>query len=233
MCLRRVAGAAQNTKDIKAALWGPDCSRSNIVNSKGLTGKGLHTWHGMLGYCQKDMHEKHYYKYMSAGINDEDLAAGCDLYCHMGNGDLKNKAVISVHTLFERATTFYKMKMRAHYERPSLAHVLLRMHRTGKYYPAANWVVPTAGQGMSVQRANAAWLMSVSPAEVQLQHIMHVYFGVEEDQLRYFHVTDDKNDLDMLHVSDGVLMQPSQSIYEALQGAENALSEVVVDDMFT
>lgn len=206
---RRVAGAAQNTKDLKAALWGLKCAGNNFVNSKGLTGKGLHTWHGLLGYCQKDMHEKHYCTFKSNNITDEDLAFGCDLYCLFGNGDLKNKSVVSTHTIFERASTFYKMKMRSHYDQPSLAQVLLRMHRTGKYYPAAQWVVPTAGHGMSITRANAAWLMAVSPADVKMKHVMNVYFGVDDHDLRYFEVEDDHNDIDMLHVNEGVLHQQS------------------------
>ena len=68
---------------------------------------------------------------LTDNISDEDMAHGCDLYCHYGTGDLKNKAVISVNTVFERVSTFYKMQMRAHYAQPSFAHVLLRMHRTG------------------------------------------------------------------------------------------------------
>ena len=154
---RNVAGAAQNTKDMKLALWGTNVG-NNFVNSKGLTGKGLHTWHGLLGYCQKDMHESHYRVLKTDNISDEDLAHGCGLYCQFGNGDLKNKSIISANTIFERASTFYKMKMRSHLEQPSLAEVLLRMHRTGKYYPAAQWVVPSAGHGMSKSKANAAWL---------------------------------------------------------------------------
>lgn len=204
---RHVASAAQNTKDLELALWGQKVPANNFVNSKGLTGKGLHTWHGLLGYCQKDMLERHYEAFKTNDISDEDLAHGCDLFCQYGNGDLKNKSVISIHTIFERASTFYKMKMRSHYDQPSLAHVLTRMHRTGRYHPAANWGVPVNGQGMSITRANAAWLMSVSPADVRLKHVMNVYFGVDEQHLRYFDVEDDKNDIDMLHVHEGVLKE--------------------------
>ena len=90
---QKVAGAAQNTKDLKKALWGTNVA-TKFVNSKGLTGKGLHTWHGLLGYCQQDMHEKHYLVFIN-----EDLAQRCDLYCQSGDGNLNNKSVISVHTI--------------------------------------------------------------------------------------------------------------------------------------
>ena len=90
---QKVAGAEQNTKDLKKALWGTNVA-NKFVNSKGLTGKGLHTWHGLLGYCQQDMHEEDYRVFIV-----EDLAQGCDLYCQFGDGNLNNKSVINVHTI--------------------------------------------------------------------------------------------------------------------------------------
>ena len=63
---------------------------------------------------------------------------------------IENKSVISVHTILERFSTFCQIWMRLDYEQPWLACVLMRMHRTGKYYPAAQWVVPLAGHGMSI-----------------------------------------------------------------------------------
>lgn len=64
---------------------------------------------------------------------------------------------------------------------------------------------------MNLTRISAAWLMSVAPAQVQRQHVMHVYFGVEEEDFRDFQVNDDKYDLDTLHVSEEVLLQPTSS----------------------
>ena len=78
---------------------------------------------------------------LPGNISDEDLSIGCDLYCQYGNGDLKNKSVTSVHTVFERCSTFYKLKMQKFFNRPSIQHVLLRMHKTGRYYPTASRTV--------------------------------------------------------------------------------------------
>ena len=40
------------------------------------------------------MREKHCEVIVKSGeITDEDLSVGCDLYCRLGAGDLKNKAV--------------------------------------------------------------------------------------------------------------------------------------------
>ena len=53
----------------------------------------------MPGYCQKDKMEPHYQVIKTGNISDEDLSVGCDLYCQYGIGELKNKSVISVHTI--------------------------------------------------------------------------------------------------------------------------------------
>jgi len=39
---------------------------------------------------------------------------------------------------------------------------------------------------MNVDRANAAWLMSVNPAEVKMHHVVSVYFGGGDHNERYF-----------------------------------------------
>ena len=123
---------------------------------------------------------------LPGNITDEDLSAGCELYCQYGNGDLKNKSVISVHTMFERCSTLSFYKLQNSLNRPSIQHLLLRMHKTGRYYPTASWIVPTSGRGMNIGRANAAWSMSVNPAEVKMHHIVSVYFGGGDDNERYF-----------------------------------------------
>ena len=102
---QKVAGAEQNTKDLKKTLWGTNVA-NKFVNSKGSTGKGLHTWHGLLGYCQQDMLEKHYRVFIN-----EDLAQGCDLHWQFGDGSLNNKSVISVHIIasYARLKLSYRM----------------------------------------------------------------------------------------------------------------------------
>ena len=90
--------------------------------------------------------------------------------------------------MFERCSTlsFYKLKMQNSFNRPSIQHLLLRMHKTGRFYPTASWIVPTGGRGMNIGRANAAWSMSVNPAEVKMHHVVSVYFGGGDDNERYF-----------------------------------------------
>ena len=112
--------------------------RQNIFVLAQLIGNKLHAWHGMLGNCQKDKFEKHLQAIKSGDITDDGLSVRRELFCHYGNGDLKNKAIISVKSKFPHCSTFYKMKVNALFKSPSLAHVLLCMHEAGKYIPDAS-----------------------------------------------------------------------------------------------
>ena len=65
----------------------------------------------MLGYCQKDKCEPHWRSFRIADISDGDLSVGCDLLLQYGQGNLKNKAIISEATVLEHCSTFTKLKM--------------------------------------------------------------------------------------------------------------------------
>ncbi|DBA66148.1 TPA: hypothetical protein ACH3X2_002623 [Trebouxia sp. C0005] len=69
----------------------PSCTSTQLIGSK------LHSWHGMLGYCQKHKLKKHFQVIKSGDITDDDLSVHCEVFCCYGNGDLKTKAIISVN----------------------------------------------------------------------------------------------------------------------------------------
>ena len=183
---REVATGGVNTLDIKHALFGAkaDWPKWAIVRSHQLKGSKLQTWHGMLGYCSKDKFQPHYETISTGEIDDRDMELGANRDCQYGAGDLKKKSVISGWTLWERCNTFRKMKMNTLMSNDTLAHVLLRMHRTGKYYPVAQWIVPSAGRGMVWKRSESAWKMLVDPASVQLEDVLAVYWAMDKDYLR-------------------------------------------------
>ena len=102
------------------------------------------------------------------------------MFLRYGQGDLKNKAIITLSeatAVFERCSTFHKLELQKFFHRPSIQHVLLRMHKIGKYYPSAKWIASGKGRGMSIDRANAAWLLTVCPGEVKVDHVVSVHFG--------------------------------------------------------
>ena len=160
-----VPGGAISIKDVEFALWADAQRKDKTHNhtlspkysctSTQLIGNILYAWHGMLGYCQKDKFEKHLQAIKSGDITDDGLSVRRELFCHYGNGDWKNKAIISVSTILPHCSTFCKMKMNALFKSPVLAHVLLRVHKTGKYFPDASEIANCDRCGMCMEHFGA------------------------------------------------------------------------------
>lgn len=143
------------------------------IMCRALVGKGIHTWHGLLGYCSKDHAEPHYQDVMH-NVSADDIAIGVDEYLKHGAGPLKQRVVLDPARIFDKAMAFANMRMRGKL-RPSLTCVLQQMMLTGKYYPSASWVVPSAGMGWDLDRANAAWKMMLLPRETTFQDVEFVF----------------------------------------------------------
>ena len=77
---------------------------------------------------------------------------------------------------------FYQFHFyRLHEEMP---HVLLRMVRSGHFYPAGSWVIPSQGKGMVRRRAEACWRMLTAPEDTCMSDVDAVFF--EDCRDRYF-----------------------------------------------
>lgn len=149
------------------------------IQCKALMNAGIHTWHGMLGYCSKDSNQGHFRSVMHE-VSEDDLAIGGDEYLKHGAGPLKQRIGLDPGKIFDKALIFANMRMRGR-SRPSLSCVLQQMISTGKYYPTAHWVTPTSGMGWDLERANAAWKMMLVPAETTLDDVNFV-FGRRKDR---------------------------------------------------
>lgn len=143
------------------------------IQCKALMNTGIHTWHGMLGYCSKDAGENHFRSVMH-NVSEDDLAIGGDEYLKHGAGPLKQRIGLDPNKIFDKALSFANMRMRGK-SRPSLSLVLQQMILTGKYYPTAHWVVPTSGHGWDLDRANAVWKMMLLPHETSLDDVKFVF----------------------------------------------------------
>lgn len=66
-----------------------------------------------------------------------------------------------------------------------MSWTLLRMLKTRKYYPAASWVIPKAGNGMDSKRASFVWKIMKMPQESQCVDIENIFF-MESRSFRYF-----------------------------------------------
>ena len=84
--------------------------------------------------------------------------------------------------LWARADLFYRFNFLRMGE--PLTRVLLRMMRSGRFYPSGRWVIPNQGRGMVSRRADAAWRMLTEPHRTDIQDIGAVFF--EDCRDRYF-----------------------------------------------
>ena len=120
---------------------------------KRLSGVGLHTYVGMLGYCIKDKGEDHF-EVVHNNITDEDLIAGLEEYVKFGTPFAKNKVVLTSKNLLERCLCYLQYRMKSQLG-STLPGVLLHMLRSGTYIPDAQWVIPRTCGGMDYVRAAA------------------------------------------------------------------------------
>ncbi len=105
----------------------------------------------------------------------------------MGASDLKNRTVLSGRNMFDKAMHFHMFRM-GRAGNMTLQRVLLKMLQTGKYTPAATWIMPTAGRGMDVERANALWRVCTEPKSTSPEDVVSIFFNEEPPHdFRYHH----------------------------------------------
>ena len=94
---------------------------------------------------------------------------------------------LTLTNLWGRAHVFYRFNFCRLGE--DMPHALLRMVRSGHFYPAGTWVIPSQGKGMVRSCANACWRMLTDPEQTSMADIAAVFF--EDCSERYYmHVTD-------------------------------------------
>ena len=146
------------------------------ITCRSLKGDGLHTWHGLIGYCMKDLGQQHYQEIMH-NVSADDVSLGQDQYLKHGAGPLKERIVLEPRKIFDKAVMFYNMRMR-HMTRmrmPDLIFVLHQMILTGKYYPSGEWVVPHQGSGWDQERVNACWKMMIDPTHTSIEEVEFLF----------------------------------------------------------
>ncbi|KAK9901109.1 hypothetical protein WJX75_005848 [Coccomyxa subellipsoidea] len=107
----------------------------------------------MIGYCTKDLHEPHH-KMVKKGVFDDDMELGHEQYLLYGADHIENRVPIDLYNFWPRLHLYSQYSA----TRPlgeSLERTVTRMMQSGKYYPSAKWVVPAAGRGMVLAKAQA------------------------------------------------------------------------------
>lgn len=172
--------AATVSKLVKKALgWDVNKPAGALVMCRTLAQRGLHTFTGMLGYCSKDAMEPHFARVLH-NVTEADLEDGLDVYIKFGKGELKNRVMLNPNNMFERAQLYFMYRWRGRKGEVDIERVLLRMMRTGKYAPSAQFVIPYQGRGMERRRANALWRMIIAPSTTEQHHINDVFFAREQ-----------------------------------------------------
>lgn len=78
-----------------------DLIRGIGVQSKRLSGQGIHTWLGMVGYCTKDIKLPHFVCLIH-NISKQELESGRMEHIMRGAGPLKKRAALTFHTLLPK-----------------------------------------------------------------------------------------------------------------------------------
>ena len=118
---------------------------------KELTGKNVHTWHGMLGYCQKDHLLSHYAFHLVGNITDEDLLEGRNRYMIYGAGSIKNRGSLKPDNLLSKMSLWWTTMCGADMSIDAIS-VLQQMLQSGLYFPTMTWIQPVGGYGLDQTR---------------------------------------------------------------------------------
>ena len=95
-------------------------------------------------------------------------------------GPLLRRCALTLVNLWARAHVFHQF----HFFRlgETMPHVLLRRVRSGHFYPAGNWVIPSQGRGMVRRRAEACWRMLTDPKSMGITDVSAVFFEYCRDR---------------------------------------------------
>jgi hypothetical protein len=143
--------------------------------SKLLTGKGLHTPIGMVGYCYKDKGKPHFECVMSALITPELLEKAQREYLLHGNVTSKGRKALTPKNLFETAFTFNASRLLG--AETSVQGTVVRMLRSGLYFPSYAFIAGHGGSGLNLGRSNALWRLMRAGAHTRLDDVADVFFG--------------------------------------------------------
>ena len=118
----------------------------SYVLMKRLSGVGLHTYVGMLGYYIKDKGEDHF-EVVHNNITHEDLTIGLEEYVKFDTPFAKNKVVLTSKNLLERCLCYLQYRMKSQLG-STLLGVLLHILRSCTYILDAQWIIPRTCGGM-------------------------------------------------------------------------------------
>jgi hypothetical protein len=213
---------------IKAAVGWQPLPKGAVVSVRKCTGRALHTFHGLIGYCFKDEGQSWFQVHLY-NVGDEDIERGKEEYLKYGAGDLKKRTPLTPSSVFAKAAVYYQLHARGDRNTVTFQQLLLEMMRTGKYFPVATWVIPFQGRGMSHQRAAALWKMYTNPAAVEAHHVHEVFFhngeqanGASVRGYRYFTANTEQDLIERWFGNAAVPGEPAELLCAAATAQQHA-----------
>ena len=128
-----------------------------------LIGKNVHTWHRMLGYCQKDQLLSLYAFHLVGNITDKDLLEGQIRYLIYGAGSIKNCGVLKPGNLLSKISLSWSCECGAEISIDVISE-LQQMLKSGLYFPTMTWIKPVGGHGSDQTRLEV--LYGVNPLQL-------------------------------------------------------------------
>lgn len=187
------------------------------ISAKSLSGKDMHTWVGMIGYCTKDAGRPDY-QVFSKGVSTADFIMGRDRYAQFASVN-KNEVLLTPHNILERAHMYYKTFIARPASgscvgetrvRMTCTEVILAMVHTGKYKMSSVWAKE---KKLDRGTLNLLWKSLVLPEATSLHELEGILIDTGDKRSRY---CDAKNSL----APDGnpyTIPQTSTAIRDFLQ----------------
>lgn len=169
--------------------WDTDANKHQThIRCRELTGNGVHTFIGMLGYCSKDKDEP-WYQCVYKDVSAEDLEQGLQEYLEYGAVSKSKTFFLSHNNIMERTYIWAKYKGRA--EEPFESNVR-EMIRTGKYAFSGQFI---AYQGSFIgSRTEALWRTYTDHKSITNQDVCRVLYAKDSEglvqRLRYWQGVD-------------------------------------------
>ena len=165
---------------LKRALgWGrgAGATAGGQVCIKCLTNSGLHTWHGMLGYCTKyePIAKERDGELMSSrkGVTDDDIAQGKQLYLEWGRPN-KRTIELTPKNLMGRMEVYALQSLRR-VPRPNMWRVLATMLASRKYSLGGEWGKKWAA--LNSEALSIVWRQRTAMETLTIDQLMTVIVG--------------------------------------------------------
>eukprot|EP00250_Pteridium_aquilinum_P022110 c25305_g3_i1 orf=628-1830(+) len=169
------------SKLVKSFLgWDVTQPVGGMVLCRKLTNKRLHTFHGLLGYCMKDVSKEHF-ETVDHNVSAQDISLGLEQYALFGQEENKNRVALTMQNIVNRVFMWRKYNC-SHPLIVDFSRDLFDMLKTGRYYPAPSWVIAGYGKGYEPYRMQSLYRIMVTPMETTRQDVKNVFEAPDNER---------------------------------------------------